>query len=207
MRKLLLIALVALALPATASATTHWYNTPEAGGERFLIAEGTTVEVPTTSSKFQVVLKQPKTTAIKIPCEVTGTDAFWNTTGGGRDSTPSVSFSCTGATVTPFLPWPSTLLESEVPLYDEMAISLDLEYLGVDRGLFSGTLQAKVGDVDPEGEKEESGKDELDNNLFFKGGTSTKLPNLHLTALNGNMLWFSGYERLGGKGTGIGDEE
>lgn len=185
------------ALPAAASATTtHWFY------EREVIAEGVTREVPTTSSKLEVVLKQPKLPAVKIPCEASGVNAFWNTPEGGRDETRSIAFTCTGATVTPFLPWTSTLLESEVPLYDEWAVSFDLEYEGVDRGVFTGTLQAKVGDVDPEGEKEEGGKDELDNNLFFKG--STKLP--HLTAPNGNEVWLSGYDRQGGKGTGIGDE-
>jgi len=208
MGRLALIAglLIALAIPVTADASTQWSYTAEAGGKRKPIAEGTRVSVPTTSSKFTVVLKEPKASPVKFPCAVHGSNEFWNTPEGGRDRTSSISFACAGATVTPFLPWTSTLAESEYPLFDQWTVSLDLEVGGIDKGTFSGVLEAKVGDVDPEGEKGEVGKDELDNNIYFKGGRSTKLPHLHLTALNGNELWFSGYQRQGGNATGVGDE-
>ncbi len=198
--------LIALATPAAADASTQWTYTAEAGGKREPIAEGTRVSVPITSIKFKVALKEPNVSAVKFPCAVSGSNEFWNTPEGGRDRTSSTSFACAGATVTPFLPWTSTLAESAYPLSDRWTVSLDLKVGGIDKGTFAGVLEAKVGDLDPEGEKGEAGKDELDNNIFFRGGRSTKAPYQHLTALNGNELWFSGYQRQGAKATGVGDE-
>jgi hypothetical protein len=191
-----ILAVLALAVtPAAASATTRWYL------ERQPIAEGQTAEVLATSKRLEVVLKVPKQTAVRIPCFAEGVEAFWNTPQGGKDQTRSISFACSPApcgeaTVTPRLPWSSTLLESTLPLYDRWeGVSLHLTCGGTDYGMFSGLLQAKVGDVDPSGTPE---KDDVDNVMVWKGSVK----GAHLTAPSGAMVWFSGGYDLGNKATG-----
>jgi hypothetical protein len=200
MRRLVPLGLLALALPAAASANTQWFY------ERQLIAPGEIAEVASKSTKLALTLKAPKQKAVKIPCSVGGVEAFWNTPKNGMDETRSIGFSCSAApcgkaTVTPVLPWGSTLLDGPLPLIDRWeGVTLELTCGGVDYGTFTGSLDAKVGDVDPPGKDE--GKDDLDNTIAFKGGVNKP----HLRAPNGDLLWFTGFYRLGDKGTGVSDE-
>lgn len=191
---------VGAVLPAGANASTEWFY------ERQRIAEGATVEVASSSIKLSVVLKTPKRRAVKIPCTADGVEAFWNTPAGGREETRSIGFSCGTApcgkaVVTPLLPWTSTLLESTPPLIDEWeGVALELTCGAVDYGVFTGKLEAKVGDVDPPGKAES--KDDLDNLLTFRGGVNRPL----LRAPNGDAVWLTGHYRLGSKGHGVADE-
>jgi hypothetical protein len=208
LRRIALAGLLGLAVaPATATASTQWLYTPSAGAERLPIADGVTVEVPLSSGKSStLVLKAPGKTGVKIPCGVSGTGAFWNTPEGGRDETRSIRFTCAGVeacaepTVTPYLPWTSTLLESAtLPLVDRWeGMALEVSCAGVDYGVFTGSVAARVGDVDPAG----SGPgDELDN-LFSWHGTAKN----GVLAPNGDEVWLVGGLRMGGKGWGITDE-
>ncbi len=202
MRFALLLAALTLGavLPARAGANTEWFD------ERQGIAEGETVDVASSSIELSVVLKTPKRQAVKIPCAADGVGAFWNTPAGGHDETQSIGFSCGTApcgkaVVTPLLPWASTLLESTPPLIDEWeGVALELTCGAVDYGVFTGGLEAKVGDVDPPG-KDES-KDDLDNLLTFRGGVNRPL----LRTPSGDLVWFTGHYRLGTKGHGVTDE-
>jgi hypothetical protein len=194
----LILAAALLLAPTPALAGTQWFY------ERNLIAEGEKVEVAASSERLTVVLKVPGQGAVKIPCLAKGVEAFWNTPESGRDETRSIAFSCSAApcgkaTVRPLLPWSSTLLEGPRPLFDRWDnVALKLVCGGVNYGIFTGSLEAKVGDVDPGTEP----KDELDNNLTFKGGAEHP----RLLAPNGDTVWFTGFYRLGGNNTGIGDE-
>jgi hypothetical protein len=67
-------------------------------------------------------------------------------------------------------------------------------------GRFTGSLDAKVGDVDPPGKPER--KDDLDKLLTFRGGVNRSL----LRAPDGDLRWFTGHYRLGSKGYGLTDE-
>lgn len=189
-----------VAIPAAADASTHWYY------ERRPIAEGETVEVASSSSKLEVDFKEPKRPTMKVPCTAGGREAFWNAPAGGRDETRALSFSCSAAPcgavlVRPLLPWASTLLEGAPPLIDQWQdVALELVCGGTNYGVFHGSLEAKVGDVDPPSAKEDE-KDDLDNNLAWRDG-----PKNPLVAANGDEVWFDGFYRLGGKGTGVSDE-
>jgi hypothetical protein len=185
-----------LMLPASASANTRWFYE----GQR--IAEGETVEVASSGPKIALSLKLPKQTTIQIPCPASGTEAFWNSPTNGLDETRAISFSCPeGTTVTPILPWTSTLLESELPLHDKWEnVALRLTYNGVDYGMFTGSLDTSVGDVDPQADRENFSKDELDNYLVFRGGIKRSLAGPHEA-----KLWFSGGYRLGRKGSRVTD--
>lgn len=151
-------------------------------------------------------LKLPKQEPAKIPCNAGGVEAFWNTPEGARDETRALEFSCGTApcgkaAVTPLLPWTSTLLESALPLVDRWeGVKLDLSCGRVDYGVFTGSLEAKVGDVDPVAKR--GRKDDLDNTLTFRGGVNRPL----LLGSNGAMLWFTGFDRLGSDDSGVSDE-
>ena len=181
-------------LPASASANTRWFY------EGQPIAEGETVEVASSGPKIALSLKLPKQTTIKIPCPASGTEAFWNSPTNGLDETRAISFSCPkGTTVTPILPWTSTLLESELPLHDRWEnVALRLTYNGVNYGTFTGSLDTTVGDVDPQADRERFTKDELDNYLTFRPHA--------LVGPNEATLWFSGVYHLGVKGSRVTDE-
>jgi hypothetical protein len=186
-----------LMLPASASASTQWFY------EGQPIAKGETVEVASSGPKIALGLKLPKQTIIKIPCPASGIEAFWNSPTNGLDETRAISFSCPeGTTVTPTLPWASTLLESELPLRDQWeSVALHLIYNGVDDGTFTGSLDTIVGDVDPQTDREKFAKDELDNYLVFRGGLKKAL-----AGPNKAKLWFRGNYRLGVKGSRVTDE-
>jgi hypothetical protein len=188
---------LAAAMPAAASASTQWFY------ERQPIAQGTTVQVPLSSGpNFMLVLKLPGQLGIRLPCTVSGVEAFWNTPEGGHDETRSISFACGEATVTPFLPWSSRLLETAVaPMSDSWeGVALDLSYGGVDYGVFTGDIEAKVGDVDPVGAKVKEGLGDLDNFVNWRGN-----PENSLLAPNGDQVWLVGGFHLGGKGWGVTD--
>ena len=199
-RQLVLLLAVGAMMPSAACANTQWFY------ERQAIPEGETVEVATSSSKFALTLKLPRQAPVKIPCNAGGVEAFWNTPENGRDETRSIAFSCSTAScgravVTPLLPWTSTLLESAPPLVDMWeGVKLDLACGGVDYGAFTGSLEAKVGDVDPVGKR--GRKDDLDNTLTFRGGVNRPL----LLGPNGAELWFTGFDRLGDSSSGVSDE-
>src|SRR2546421_3039545 len=160
-----------LMLPATVSAKTQWFL------EGQPIAEGQTVEVASSGPKIALSLKLPKQTTIKIPCPASGTEAFWNTPTNGLDKTRAISFSCPqGTRVTPILPWTSTLLESELPLHDKWEnVALKLTYNGMKYGTFTGSLDMSVGDVDPQKDRENFKRDELDAYVVFRGPTNKSL--------------------------------
>ena len=194
MRMTVLAVLVALfVLPTSAGATTRWFL------EERPIAEGKIVQVATTSPDLTVNLKLPKRTTIKIPCSAVGTAAFWNSPTEGLDETQALNFSCPErTTVTPALPWASTLLESALPLHDQWeSVRLQLTYNGVDYGTFSGSLTTTVGDVDPQKDRETLPKDEVDNFLTFREHA--------LVGPNEAKLWFSGIYHLGSKGSRVTD--
>ena len=186
-----------LILPAGASANTQWFY------QRQPITKGETVEVASSGPKITLNLKLPKQTTVKIPCSASGTEAFWNSRTTGFDETRAISFSCPkGTTVTPILPWTSTLLESEFPLHDKWEnVALKLTYNGVKYGTFTGSLDMSVGDVDPQKDRENFKRDELDAYVVFRGPT-----NKSLTGPNEDRLWFTGIYRLGGKGSRVTDE-
>ena len=187
-----------LMLPASASANTQWFF------ERQPIAEGKTVEVASSGPKVALTLKLPKQTAIKIPCPASGTEAFWNSPTNGFDEIRAISFSCPkGTTVTPILPWTSTLLESELPpLHDKWEnVALKLTYNGVNYGRFTGALDTIVGDVDPQKDREKFKRDELDYFVTFRSG-----PTKFLAGPNEVRLWFSGLYHIGSKGSRVTDE-
>jgi hypothetical protein len=198
--------LAALIFASTASATTQWFN------NRVVIAEGTVVEVA-PSGKLQVTVKPPKVeTGIQIPCVANGIEAFWNTPEGGRDETRTIGFvcatteACPEPVVTPYLPWTSTLFESEPPLVDEWeGMSLEVACGATNYGLFTGKLETTVGDVDPEGspDSSEGAKDDIDDTVKFHGGLKRAL-----IGPNGDLVWFTGTYFLGSKGgrTGISDK-
>jgi hypothetical protein len=148
-------------------------------------------------------LKLPKQLTIKIPCSVSGVQAFWNSPTNGLDETQAISFSCPkGTTVTPILPWTSTLLESELPLHDRWDnVALRLTYNGVKYGRFSGSLDTTVGDVDPQKDRENFSRDEPDSYLTFRGGLERAL-----AGANEDKLWFSGGLHFGGRGSRVTDE-
>jgi hypothetical protein len=186
-----------LLVPASASANTQWFY------NRQPIAAGQTVEVASSGPKIALNLKLPKQPAIKIPCPASGTEAFWNSPTNGLDKTRAISFSCpNGTTVTPILPWTSTLLESELPLDDRWEnVALRLTYNGVKYGLFTGSLDTSVGDVDPQKDRESFTRDEPDSYLVFRGGVKQ-----FLTGPHEYKLWFSGGYHFGGKGSRVTDE-
>jgi hypothetical protein len=186
-----------LMLATSASANTQWFD------ERQAIAEGETVEVATSGPKITLSLKLPKQTRITIPCPASGPMAFWNSPTNGLDETRAISFSCPeGTTVTPILPWSSTLLESELPLHDKWEnVALQLTYNRMNYGTFTGSLDTTVGDVDPVKDEENHQRDELDNYLVFRGGLKKSL-----AGPNQGRLWFSGVLHLGGKGSRVTDE-
>src|SRR5207237_382165 len=151
-----------LVLPAAAGANTQWFY------EHQPIPEGTTDEVASVGPKVALSLKLPKQTAIKVPCPASGREAFWNSSTNGLDETRALSFSCPeGTTVTPILPWTSNLLESELPpLHDEWEhVALKLVVNGVNYGTFTGSIDTTVGDVDPQKDRENFKRDELDHYL------------------------------------------
>lgn len=195
-----LIAGAALMLPASASAATQWFYNHQP------IAKGEVVEVASHGAKITVSLAKltlPGRTSIKFPCSVTGTEAFWNSPTNGLDETRAISFSCAeGTTVTPILPWTSTLLESELPLHDRWEnVALRLIYNGVNYGKFTGSLETTVGDVDPLKEREEAIRDEPDSYITFHGGAAKSL-----VGANGYKLWLTGGYHFGGKGSRVTDE-
>jgi hypothetical protein len=186
-----------LLVPASASASTQWFynRQPIAGGE--------TVVVTSSGPEITLSLKPPKQPAIKIPCPASGTEAFWNSPTNGLDETRTIGFSCPkGTTVTPILPWTSTLLESELPLHDRWEnVALRLTYNGVKYGTFTGSLDTTVGDVDPQKDRENFPRDEPDSYLVFRGGLNKSLAGPHEY-----KLWFSGGYHFGGKGSRVTDE-
>jgi hypothetical protein len=190
------LATLILTLATNASANTQWFY------EGQPIAEGTTVAVA-SSGKIALALKLPKQTTIKISCPASGIEAFWNTPTNGRDETRTISFACPeGTSVTPALPWGSTLLESIFPLHDRWeSVALHLVYNGVDYGTFTGSLDTTVGDVDPQKDRETFVKDELDHFLIFHGGLTKAL-----TGPNEAKVWFAGSYVLGGKTSRVTDE-
>ncbi|MEA2209804.1 MAG: hypothetical protein QOF54_2281 [Solirubrobacteraceae bacterium] len=188
--------LALLTMPATASASTRWFS------ERQPIAEGETVRVP-VHGNVTVTLKPAGQQGIKIPCTASGREAFWNTPQGGKDETRSLSFACSSApcgaaAITPHLPWSSTLEESAIDRWDGVALGVTCG--GTNYGTFTGSVQAKVGDVDPEAAASEGGIDDLDNFVKFRGGIQGAL-----VGANGALAWFTGGYRLGGSGWGISD--
>jgi hypothetical protein len=201
MKRPLLAALAALPmLPASASGATQWFynRAPIAGGE--------TVEVPAAGSNLARALERPRSgqTTVKIACPASGTQAFRNSPTNGLDETRTISFSCrAGTTVTPILPWTSTLLESALPLHDRWEnVALSLTYNGANLGTFAGSLDTTVGDIDPQRDKEHQSRDEPDSYLVFRGGSKKAL----LTGPNRAKLWFSGALHLGGRGSRVTDE-
>ena len=186
-----------LMLPTSASANTQWFY------ERQAIAEGETVEVATSGPKISLSLKLPKQTTIAIPCPASGRMAFRNSPTNGLDETRAISFSCPEGTIlTPKLPWPSKLLESELPLHDKWEnVAVHLTYNRVNYGTFTGSLDTTVGDVDPLKDEETHKRDELDNFLVFRGG-----PKESLAGPNQGRLWFKGVLHLGGIGSRVTDE-
>ena len=186
-----------LLVPASASAKTQWFYNLQP------IPEGETVRVAASGSGITLSLKPPKQPAIKIPCPANGTEAFWNSPTNGLDETHAISFACPkGTTVTPILPWTSTLLESELPLHDKWEnVALRLTYNGVKYGKFTGSLDTSVGDVDPQKDRERFPRDEPDSYLVFRGGLERSL-----AGPNGYKLWFSGGYHFGGKGSRVTDE-
>jgi hypothetical protein len=201
-RQLILFAAFSALPVSTASANTQWFY------ERAVIAPGQIAEVQTPSKNLSLVLKQPKTASVAIRCVEEGTAAFWNSATSGLDEQKSARFTCSRAScgavnVTAMLPWTSTLLESELPLIDMLEnVRLKLNCGGVHYGVFAGDLEAKVGDIDPTNSKEKEGKDDLDNNINFKGGAKDP----QLQGANGATLHFVGGFHLGGQGTGVSDE-
>jgi hypothetical protein len=187
-----------LVLPAGARATTQWFK------EGTPITEGEIVEVASTGPKVALNLTRPKQPTIKIACPISGRENFRNSPAGGLGETQAISFACPeGTSVTPILPWTSTLLESELPpLHDQWEnVTLDLTYRGVDYGRFTGSIDTTVGDVDPQKDREKFKRDELDAYLVFHGGVKKSL-----AGPNGAKLTISGFYRLGGKGSRVTDE-
>ena len=187
-----------LLLAASANANTQWFK------EGTPITEGETVEIASTGPKVALNLKLPKQSTIKVACPTRGRDAFWNSQAGGLGETRSITFSCAeGTIVTPILPWTSTLLESELPPLhaDWENVTLHLTYHGVDYGTFTGSIDRTVGDVDPQTDREKFARDELDAYLVFHGGIKK-----FLAGANEAKLWFSGFYRLGSKGSRVTDE-
>jgi hypothetical protein len=197
---------VALVFASTASATTQWFY------DRVPIAQGKTVKIA-SSGKLQVTVKPGAAPGIKIPCEASGIEAFWNTPEGGLDKTRSIGFVCASTeacpepVVTPYLPWTSRLLESEPPLVDEWeGMALEVACGVTNYGLFTGALETTVGDVDPEGSSDEGegGKDDIDDTMKFRGGMKKALTG----STPGLVVWFTGTYFLGSKGgaTGVSDK-
>jgi hypothetical protein len=188
---------MAMVVPATASASTQWFYNKKP------IPKGETVEVASNSSRLLVSLKLPKQTRAQVACSASGRQAFWNTPQGGQDETRAISFACPeGTTITPILPWGSTLLESEIPLHDRWEnVALSLTYDGVDYGTFTGSLETNAGDVDPMRDRERFVKDEPDSYLTFHGGLKKAL-----AGPNGALVWFSEGLHFGGKGSRVTDE-
>jgi hypothetical protein len=192
---------VLLMLPASASASTQWFYNQE----RTPIAEGQVVAVPASGPKLQVSLKVPHHTLVQVACPPTGELAFWNTPLGGQDEVRAISFACPKrTTIIPMdLPWSSSLLESEIPLHDWWNVAVDVIHNGVNYGVFSGSLDSLVGDVDPLSEREkEVGKDDPDSYATYTGGKGKVL-----IGPNGATFWLSdGGLRFGGKGNRVTDE-
>jgi hypothetical protein len=184
-------------LPADARAVTQWFYNHQP------IAEGETVTVDSYGPKISLNLKAPKQPTIKIPCPASGSEAFWNSPTGGLDKTLSISFACPqGTTATPILPWRSTLLESELPLHDRWEnVALDLTYNGVNYGIFTGSLNTVVGDVDSEKERETRPRDEPDSYVAFRDGAKRSL-----SGPNHYKLWLTGGYHFGARGSRVTDE-
>jgi hypothetical protein len=182
---------------ASASGTAWYYNDAQ-------IPAAQTVEVPTSGPRTTVNLKPEGQPKVALVCAVTGREAFWNTEERGHAETRALSFACPeGLIVRPLVPWGSSLLEGEPPLHDEWeGVAVEVTYAGTDYGVFTGSINTTVGDV--EGEKEREGKlqDEPDNYLTFRGGVDRpSLVNAH-----GAKLWLAGHYHLGVKGARITDE-
>lgn len=193
--------IAALSASSAIAAPSQWFY------NRVLIPRGKTVVVPVLNGKKDTVsLHLPKHPTVRKVCTVSGTMAFTNTSRGGMSETRTLAFACPkGTTVTPVLPWFSTLVESEYPLYDRLEnIALEYTTHGLDYGVFSGNLEAKVGDVDPleERKKDEGKYDESDHYMTFLGG----LKDGRLRGANGAELSLTGALRLGTTTEAITDE-
>jgi hypothetical protein len=193
--------LAAFAVPASAPAATHWYY------NRQLIPVGERVEVPTSTPDGDVHLKPAGDTTIEFDCAITGRGIFSNTETQGIDSTPAISFACpAGDAVTALgLPWSSTLVEASPTLHDPWeGVELEVVHAGTDYGVFAGSLDTTVGDVDGEHEREaKPGEpDEADSYLTFRGGADDG----PLLNRDGVKLWLAGHYHLGTKSGFITDE-
>jgi hypothetical protein len=183
-----LLAVVAVAVPASASAQTQWFY------ERQAIVEGETVEVG-SSGTLKLKLRAPGH-RIGTTCTVGGVEALWNSPEGGLGETRAINFSCTGEVViSPQPPWTSVLTgASSSRLLDEWdRVQLDVSRAGVDYGVFAGRLGPTIGDGDPQGPGRH---DDLDNTLSFHS-TGPRL-----LGPGGATLSFVGFYKLGDRGSG-----
>ncbi|HUE29021.1 MAG TPA: hypothetical protein VMP89_19760 [Solirubrobacteraceae bacterium] len=177
-----LLACLSLCAGAPAAhAATEWFY------ERQPLAEGQVVEVPAIG-KLKLNLRRPKLKGIALACAVNATEAVWDGPENGLDETRTISFACKGrcgqATITPNLPWDSTLEGTTFPLIDRWyGVSVEVSCGGESFGLFTGTLEPNLGDSDVDSPTH----GDLDTNLLFRPKGS------RLVGPNGSSLSFGGF--------------
>lgn len=186
--KCLAIVIASLALPASASAN-QWYAQNAPGEHRVKVPSGGSVEVPTSGTYKLKIKLNGVHGAKKVVCPVTGVETLSNPTATEAIAqTSELHFACKGVVATPvLLPWSGELTGDCQPCFISRPEALEISIEGIDYGVFTGTVTAKIGDFD------EPVHDDTDNVFRLMGKHGGEL-----TSPQGSIV-LSGSEQFGSK--------
>lgn len=201
-RKIGVGAVVALLAAVPSAGAAPWYYDWQP------IPAGRAVTLPLASTEVTVTFKSFRAAAMQFDCSMTGSETFWNEGTTGRDRFASASFACPpGDSVVASPPWGSTLIELVDPEHDpfrdrQEGVVLSITCGGVDRGVFTGTLEPVYGDLDPLSERETRPHDEADSFLTFRNYD----PASPLQGPGGAQAWMLGKVAVGSHEAFVTDE-
>ncbi len=197
---LALLAAVALAAPASASAN-QWYLQVGSHGARRRLAPGESAEVATFGTWY-LKLRLGENGDAKATCAESGIELLTNPTREkALDSTLGVKLACNDKVVATsvLLPWTGAVESNCQPCTITRLMSFEIAVAGVDYGVFTGDVLGRIGDFDP------PIRDDIDHAYRWEGtngGVMTSESGATLAIGGGETYGLSGDEADGEPDTG-----